>query len=180
MTYNPTDTVAVIEHLNMLSTKSHILDRMLTLIQLSLNVNSEIHAAALKGEFLAKLELACTYTKADTARMTFCEHVSWGQHFTFLCGADGKWLPMVRHLMLPINYILNCSGFVETLQLQTNVLKPIDRSLKWHGIKYSFDGYAQHSKEWCSSCPLPEWNLITDTGQVDLPSPITIKSPPPP
>ncbi|KAJ7030181.1 hypothetical protein C8F04DRAFT_1236635 [Mycena alexandri] len=108
-TYDPTDTAAVIKRLDMLSAKSHILDldRMLTLIQLSLNVDrfvfsfphlfriqpdrsipkSEIRAAALKGEFLGKSELARTYTKTDTARTTFCDHVSWGQRFAFLCGA---------------------------------------------------------------------------------------------
>ncbi|KAJ7017656.1 hypothetical protein C8F04DRAFT_426280 [Mycena alexandri] len=159
--YDPTDTAAVVNRLDSLSLKTHLLDleHMLALVQLALNVDSEIYASSLTGKFLSKSELARRYTKSEAARTTFCERVSWGQRFAFLCSAGtlgilpilaalelrtvvtrqlnevdilclgsalrevqhGKWLPMVRRLMLPINYILNQSGYVQTLHLSQKI-----------------------------------------------------------
>lgn len=116
--YDPTDTAHVLKHLDRLTEKSHILDleHMLALIQLALNIDrfvisscspflpllkslgSEIQGAALKHKFLGKSELARKYTKSEKARTSFCERVSWGQRFAFLCGA-GEYSYLFLHLM---------------------------------------------------------------------------------
>lgn len=55
--------------------------------------------------------------------------------------SDGKWLPMVRRLMLPIHYILNQGGYVESLLLthRTPFLTASD-DIDFKSKKFGFKG----------------------------------------
>ncbi|KAJ7038762.1 hypothetical protein C8F04DRAFT_1179434 [Mycena alexandri] len=201
--YDPTDTAAIVNRLDTLSLKTHLLDleHMLALVQLALNVDSEIYTSSLTGKFLSKSELARRYTKSETARTSFCERVAWGQHFAFLCGAGTLGilpilaalelqtvltrqlnkallyakcnLPMAQQLMLPINYILNRSSYVQTLQLRQKIpahagspSKIVQFGLKDVTLSDSIFDQLQIN--------VPK---LIDAGAINLPSPVTVKSP---
>ncbi|KAJ7023403.1 hypothetical protein C8F04DRAFT_183383 [Mycena alexandri] len=140
--YDPTNTEASYTRVLHLIEDTQLLDlqTIMALIQLALNVDSEIHQAALNGHSLSKEAIGKRITKNSTSGNNFREHVGWGYRFAFLAAGGtlgiipiiasldlrttvtrhmhcvdidcvgtalrevchGKWLPMVKRLMLPI------------------------------------------------------------------------------
>ncbi|KAJ7780916.1 hypothetical protein B0H16DRAFT_1817130 [Mycena metata] len=156
--YDPANTDASYTRVLQLINKSKFLDLqiIMALIQLALNVDSEIHQAALKGKTLSKEAIGRRINKKNpTSGNNFRQHVGWGYRFAFLAAGGtlgiipiiaalelrtvvtrqmhavdidcvgtalreachGKWLPLVKQLMLPIAYIRNRPGYMQTLKL---------------------------------------------------------------
>ncbi|KAJ7745246.1 hypothetical protein B0H14DRAFT_3606520 [Mycena olivaceomarginata] len=100
----------------------------------------------------------------------------------------GKWLPMVRRLMLPIHYLNNLEGYTATLQLlydvpfkvggtpETRVLTFKDMSALdeiYKGVQTNYPILPERSPEW-HQVPTRSWKPLEDPNTYVFPSPITI------
>ncbi|KAJ7826119.1 hypothetical protein B0H14DRAFT_3874122 [Mycena olivaceomarginata] len=102
----------------------------------------------------------------------------------------GKWLPMVRRLMLPIHYLNNLEGYTTTLQLlydvpfkiggtpETRVLTFKDMSALdeiYKGVQTNYPILPERSPEW-HKVPTRSWKPLEDPNTYVFPSPITIST----
>ncbi|KAJ7866927.1 hypothetical protein B0H14DRAFT_3591661 [Mycena olivaceomarginata] len=199
------DTQALVTQLHRQSNflKQCELEHMLGLVQLVLNIDSEQQNAAIK--YLPNVTIASMAKKYNTAEQTFRNWIKAGHRLLMLCAAEqdiyafasavrevkvGKWLPMVRCLMLPIHYLKNLEGYTATLQLlydmpfkssgtpETRVLTFKDMSTLdeiYKGIQTNYPILPEHSPEW-NKVPTHSWKPLEDPNTYVFPSPITIST----
>ncbi|KAK7019069.1 hypothetical protein R3P38DRAFT_2783848 [Favolaschia claudopus] len=107
---------------------------------------------------------------------------------------DGKWLPQVRRLMVPVYFLKNQSGYIQGLKLRyektTGKGVFVSREAQLFGfgdmavadaifdsVQTNMNFLPKRSLEWDFTKPPPLWNPVPDPAGVKLPRVVVIKSP---
>ncbi|KAK7013717.1 hypothetical protein R3P38DRAFT_2545793 [Favolaschia claudopus] len=106
----------------------------------------------------------------------------------------GKWLPQVRRLMVPIYYLKNQPGYIQTLKLSYEKISGkgiyVKKELQvfgfadmkiadeiFNGIQTNENILPERSKEWDFTKPPPSWNPVPEPSRGKLPTVVVIKLP---
>ncbi|KAF7375591.1 hypothetical protein MSAN_00447700 [Mycena sanguinolenta] len=198
------DTVALVKRLDKNKAQLRIgeLEYMLSLMQLSLNIDSEQRDALAKGD-KNMASISALARKYGKARETFNEWVGFGHRLLFLCAGgslyllpiiaalDGQWLPLVWCLMVPLHYMRNVGGYIRSLRLyyhspvaddqpsQCQTISLADQVLLeeiYSNIETNCLKLPVQSSEWEAPTISPSWKPL-DNADLLLPEAIVITTP---